>query len=235
MTYADILGQVAGNLGWDGFEDQYSRNIKFAMFWALQELTAESGALKADIQIQTYLNKESYPMPDDFLKPSKVLFSEDGSGIETFEVEYGELLLYKLGNDTETNARYSDKTLYAFHRSGEGTDVYIFPTFTGIAYITYEQMVNEQIDVKSQMSPPIHPRFHSFIIDGATFYLARKQIAEIAKEKNPELLAAWENVVNSYDRTFTQGKEKFAVYSQQRAETAQIKGYNFYDKPESYY
>lgn len=234
MTYDEIIGQVAGNLGWEGLQDQYYRNIKFAMFWALQELTSESGALKADVQIPLLLNKESYPLPEDFLKPVKVLFTENGIGVENQEVEYGELLLYKLGSDSEINKRYSGCTLYAFHRSGEGTDLYVYPTFNGLAYISYDQLINENIDIKSQMKPPIHQRYHSYIIDGATFYLARKEIANIAKEKNPELLNSWLSVVKSHEKTFQEGKENFAIFSKQRAEPAEIKSYNFYDKPESY-
>ena len=234
MTYDEIIGQVASNMGYEGLSGQLERNVKFAMFWAIQELTSESNALKEDITFATFSNKYQYPLPQDFLRPRKVLLSQEGVGIPTIEVEYEELLVFKLGLDSDVNARYSEKTVFAFRKEGEGNNIYIYPCVNGECFISYDAMLQENIDIKSQMAPPIPPVFHKLIIDGATFYLARRKISEVAAQGNPDLLNSWLSVVKMHEASFEKGKERYAVYATQRSEPAQQKGYNFFDEPESY-
>ena len=234
MKYDEIIGQVAENMGYDGLKDELTRNIKFAIFWSLQELTSSSNALKAEFEFATFDDRKEYPLPTDFIKPRKVLLSVDGVAIKAQEVEYEELLVYELGIDSELNERYARTTLYAFRKIDEGNSLFIYPAVKGKCYISYDKSIGEPLDIDGNMTPPIPYIFHSKIIDGATFYLARRKIPEIAKQGNPDLLQSWLAAVRSYNDTFVEGKESFAVYSQQRSEPAIIKGHNFYDKPESY-
>ncbi|MFA5014272.1 MAG: hypothetical protein WC549_01845 [Actinomycetota bacterium] len=234
MNYSEIIGQVAENMNYDGLSNELTRNIRFAIFWALQELTATSNALKADYEFAVFADKKEYPLPSDFVKPRKVIISSEGVGLNTVEVEYEELLVFELGLNPDLNIRYANSTLYAFRKIDEGNSIFIYPALKGKCYISYDKSIGEPIEFNGNMTPPIPHMFHRIIIDGATFYLARRKITEIAKIGNPELLNSWLAAVKSYGETFTTGKETYTVYSQQRAEPALIKGHNFYDKPEEY-
>ncbi len=234
MTYSDIIGEVANNLGYEGLSNQLERPIKYAIFWALQDLCRNSNALRTDYEFEIFENKKEYPLPQDFLKPRKVIISQNGQGLPSEEVEYEELVTYEMNVEPELAKRFKNTILYSFRKIGDGNSVFIYPTVNGKCYISYDQSINENIDITGQLSPPIPSMFHSAIIDGATYYLARKKIIEITKQNSPDLLTAWLEAVRTYGNTFKESKEAFTVYSQQRAEPSKIKGYNFYDKPEDY-
>lgn len=234
MKYSEIIGEIANNMGFEGLANQYERPIKNAIYWALSELTRNSEALKGQITFDINKDTNEYEMPEDFYRPRKVIIWIDGYGLRTEEVELEEILEFRYNVNSELSLRYSDKILYNFRHINNKIYIYIYPSIDGKCYVSYDVILPEIIDINSDMEPNIPATFHTVIIEGATYYMARKKISELAKSNDPNMLLAWRGMIETYKNSFEKGKEEFIQFGQKRAEPIKIKGWNFYDKGEEY-
>ena len=230
MTNEIILSQVARNLGYETFRDNgcLITDYTYALYWAMMELTSGNKSLYADITIPLKGGTNMYVLPDGFDNPRQVtIIDSNNEKVENEELDYDQIVDYAAGQNLASDARYSDKYLVAFRRSNEASEIYIYPSLTGKLYITYEAIIQEDMDISSNKTPPINRKFHHKLVDGATAYLLQRKV-RITEDARDLIL------LRGYQKSFDKAKEDYAKFALQRGDPPVQKGFEWYDKPESY-
>jgi hypothetical protein len=238
MTYQDIIAQVAQNLAWDAFDNKLIADIKFAIYWSLSELAGDSEALKNEVNIDLTTDLPVYLMPEDMIRPRSVVFTtKDGLLSESKELQYEELSRYKAdgeSSDVDMAAMYEDYILFSFLRTKGRYQVMVYPEMEGTMTVYYDALIKEDLNLEPKDTPPIPRKFHISLIDGAIYYLARREMANIAKTGNPDLLNVYLSLVKVHQETFTKAKERYTSSSMDRSTPPIAKPFNFYDTVEEY-
>jgi hypothetical protein len=109
----------------------------------------------------------------------------------------------------------------------------MYPTFDGQIVVEYDSVVTD-IEIDDEGTPPIHTAFQPYVADGATYYLARKEISAVFGDKNADLMQAYILLVREHKDTFNEAKKKYAIFSMNRSTPPVAKVFTWYDQPESY-
>jgi hypothetical protein len=236
MTYETIISEVCLNMGWKGTTDQYITPVKNAIYRALMELTGDSGTIRGDVYFPINENQMDYIMPSDFHIPIGVILEAGGVAYDSVEVEYDELLKYSLTiGDEQINDRYLGKILFAFRKTSSQPTLTIYPAVSGVARIGYEALVNEDMDITASKTPPIPRRFHLNLIDGASYYLSKRELASAISKGDLNLIASYTLLMNEHKKTFEEGKRNYAVYGKKRSTPQVSVPFLWYDNPDEYY
>jgi hypothetical protein len=230
MTYETILDQISRNLGHETFHDNKSliSDYKYAVYQALMELTSGAGGLKEDVTIPLNEGTDTYILPDGYDKPGQInIVDSSGAAVTVEELDYDQVIETSLNETTESIARYSDRYVIGFRRSRESSEFKIYPTLTGIAYMTFDSLVQEDLDISHNKVPPINRKFHHNLVDGGTAYLLQRKV-RITEDARDLIL------LKGFQKRFEKAKEDYVEFAAQRGDPPVIKVWNWYDQPEDY-
>ncbi len=235
MNYETIISQVSTNLGYDAYDNVLKNNIMFAIYWAELELARESGSLKEDYEFEIKDYQMNYLLPEDVEYPKGITIrSNDGGYIDLYGVEYEELMRYVNNPDNEQKAKYKNRILYSIRNTKGRKDFTIYPAINGTIVFSYENLIKENLYMNPNHSPQIHRSFHTYIIDGATYYLMKQEYLKRSPSMKIEELDFYQRMIALHEKNFEKGKIRYAAFSNKKDKTPLVQPYIFYDKPENY-